>query len=378
MSQTSPATLQISRARPSDGRDPLLDMVRALALLVVVVWHWAFTSIRWADDGPHVGNPVAVTPGMWLLTWFLQIMPAFFIVGGALHSMDRTRAGDFWKRRVKRLIMPVLPLLIPAAIALVTTASLGRRDLFRGVILVISPMWFLATYLVCVAVKPAAKGLHDHYGQAVVVAGLLAALWIDWLRIGLGIGGVTTGMLAFVVVWSTVHQLGFSLAALRAASRRTQLAVAVLGYGALGFAAWVAPYPAAMVGLDGHKLSNMGPPTAMVVFLAVGQMGLIALAAPALDRFARTHRKLLAAAGDWSMTIYAWHLVTFAVFYALVVRLGLSVNSRIDVAWWIQRPLWFVGPLILAVPLCRFTRRFDGSRSATPSVLPSRERSAGG
>ncbi len=66
---------QISVPRPV-ARDALLDLVRASALLVVVLWHWIFTSVRWSHDGPHVGNPVAVTPGMWLLTWLLQIMPA--------------------------------------------------------------------------------------------------------------------------------------------------------------------------------------------------------------------------------------------------------------------------------------------------------------
>ncbi|MGB3410990.1 MAG: acyltransferase [Microthrixaceae bacterium] len=343
------------------GRDTLLDLVRASALLVVVLWHWIFTSVRWSDDGPHVGNPVAVTPGMWLLTWLLQIMPAFFIVGGALHSLDDSPTLEFWSKRFRRLLVPVLPLLIPATMALITFSLLGRHDLVRGVILIISPMWFLATYLVCAAMKPAAQWLHARFGPVAVLAGVVGALVVDRLRIGHGVGGPVTGLLAFVMVWATVHQLGFSLSALRSASRRTQLGVAVAGYGALGIAAWATPYPAAMVGLDGHKLSNMGPPTAMVVFLAVGQMGLLCLAAPSLERFALRNRSLLKTAGEWSMTVYAWHLVAYAIFWALAVSLGLRVSSTIDSQWWLQRPAWLLGPLLLAIPVCRLTRRFDGS-----------------
>ncbi|HNG25576.1 MAG TPA: class I tRNA ligase family protein, partial [Microthrixaceae bacterium] len=66
----------------------MIDLVRAGALVVVVAWHWAFTTLRW-DDGPKVSNPVGVTPGMWLATWFLQVMPLFFLVGGAKMSSSR-------------------------------------------------------------------------------------------------------------------------------------------------------------------------------------------------------------------------------------------------------------------------------------------------
>jgi hypothetical protein len=73
--QHQPAlTTNATPAVPAE-RDLLLDLVRTGALAVVVLWHWVFTSVRWADDGPHVGNPVASTPGLWLLTWVLQVMP---------------------------------------------------------------------------------------------------------------------------------------------------------------------------------------------------------------------------------------------------------------------------------------------------------------
>lgn len=353
---------------PAPGRgerDLVLDLLRTGALAVVVLWHWIFTSVRWADDGPHVGNPVAATPGLWVLTWVLQVMPAFFIVGGALHSLDRSPAPTFWRKRVRRLVLPVLPLLTLAAAVAALAHLAGRPELVRGVLLVISPMWFLATYLVCIAVTPLARRAHARGGWWIVVAGAATALLVDRLRIGGGVGGPLTGATAFVVVWATVHQLGFGLGELRRAGRRVQATVTVLGYAALALAAWWGPYPAAMVGLDGAKLSNMGPPTAMVVFLAIGQLGLIALCEPWLARVARRWRTALAVAGDWSMTVYAWHLGAFAAFWALAAGFGLEVTARIDGDWWRARPIWLVGPLVLAVPLCLAARRFDARRAPT-------------
>src|SRR5438309_2091330 len=57
------------------GRDPFVDALRALSLLVVVMWHWVFTVIIWEPDGPHASNPIGVTHGLWMLTWLLQVLP---------------------------------------------------------------------------------------------------------------------------------------------------------------------------------------------------------------------------------------------------------------------------------------------------------------
>ncbi|MHB1139758.1 MAG: acyltransferase family protein [Microthrixaceae bacterium] len=366
-------------ARRPGERDPLLDLVRTAALGVVVVWHWVFTSVRWASDGPHVGNPVAATPGLWVLTWVLQVMPAFFVVGGALHARDRAPAQEFWRRRARRLVVPVLPLLGLAGAAALVAHLAGREDLVRAVLLVVSPMWFLATYLVCIAVTPLARRWHDRYGIGVVAVGLVAAGAVDAARIGGGIGGAVTGVLAFCIVWSTVHQLGFSFERLRAASRRTQIAVTCGGYGALALLAWLGPHPTAMVGLDGHRLSNMGPPTVMVVLLAIGQLGLLAWSAPLLTRWATHRRRALRTAGAWSMTVYAWHLGAYVAFWALAAALGLEVTAGLAAGWWAQRPLWLVGPLVLAVPLCRAVRRLDptgvpqvAAVSSDPTSTPER------
>src|SRR5262245_15211985 len=64
-------------------RDRYVDFLRALSIVVVVLWHWVFSITQWNEDGSlGMPNPIGDVPGLWLATWILQIMPVFFFVGG--------------------------------------------------------------------------------------------------------------------------------------------------------------------------------------------------------------------------------------------------------------------------------------------------------
>jgi hypothetical protein len=54
---------------------------------VVVLWHWAFTILRWAPEGA-CDEPAGVFSGLWILTWLLQVLPVFFYVGGYVHLVS--------------------------------------------------------------------------------------------------------------------------------------------------------------------------------------------------------------------------------------------------------------------------------------------------
>ena len=346
----------------------MIDLVRAGALVVVVAWHWAFTTLRW-DNGPKVSNPVGVTPGMWLATWFLQVMPLFFLVGGALHAgaLDRAHTGgataarrpgrSFVMSRYRRLVGPVLPLLGLAAVAALGAAAVGRTDVVRGIVLMITPLWFLAVYLVLVAVAPIARRLHLRSGLWVPVLGAAVVALVDRALVlpTRGDIGVLPTLAVYVLTWSVVHQLGFHLAALRAAPRMWAWVTAAAGFTALAVGAAVGGYPASMVGTHPDPISNLSPPNLMVVFLAVAQMGSLVVLEPTLRRWCDRHRRLLGTAGAWSMTVYVWHMLALAAFWGLVVVLAGPVDATIDGSWWAQRPLWMVGPLLFAVPLFALT-----------------------
>lgn len=348
------------RAQPAAARDPLLDLLRSAALLVVVLWHWAFSTVRWGEQGPHVGNPVGVTPGMWLLTWLGQVMPLFFLVGGALHarSLSGGSASGFVRRRLRRLVAPAVPLLVPAAALLVVTELAGRPAWTRAIVLVVSPLWFLAVYVVCALLAPFAQRLDQRFGWRAVLGGLAATVLIGHLRFAHGWVGPAMMLSSFLVVWATVHQMGWSLERLWSGPRSRCGVVALVGLGGMviGVASGL---PAAMVGVPGERVSNMGPPTVMVPMLALLQLGVLGLVAPSLRAVAERNRRRLAWIGEQSMTVFLWHLLAFVLFWLLVITVAGPVGHRIDGRWWLERPVWVLGPAAFAVPLCALTRRFE-------------------
>ncbi|MGZ4717006.1 MAG: acyltransferase family protein [Acidimicrobiales bacterium] len=358
-SATSPVR-PLPRTAETPGRDLLIDLARAGALGIVVVWHWVFTTIRFGADGPHVGNPVGVTPGMWLATWVLQPMPIFFAIGGVLHARSLRHGSEgFRRRRMRRLLVPALPLIGPAALLMAGAAVIGRGDVVASIVLIISPMWFLAVYMALVALAPLAWRGHLAAPRLTLAAMVGGAALLDVARFGLGWGGPLMTVACFTAVWAVVHQLGFHVDALRASGAGRRIAVAVGGLAALAVAVAVGPYPAAMVGVPGERVSNMAPPTFAVILLAVFQLGLLAAAAGPVERFAARHREGLVWAGRWSMTVFVWHLLAWVGFYLLQRACGGQVGGDVTGTWWLARPLWLVGPAVVAVPLCVVTARFD-------------------
>ncbi len=356
MPTTSLAADPVPAPAPAAQRDLVLDLVRAGALGVVVLWHWVFTTVAF-NDGPSVGNPVGVTPGLWLLTWVLQPMPLFFAVGGCLHA--RTMGNDtlaFWKRRVHRLLVPALPLLLPA-VALIFVANMtGHAAIVRTIVLLISPLWFLGVYLVLVLLAPAAVRAHRRAPVLTFTALVGAAIAVDVARFHLGWTGPAMVLASFVMMWALVHQFGFVLDDLRQATMTTRIAVAMAGLGGLIVLVSVGPYPAAMVGVPGERVSNMGPPTLAPVLLGLFQIGVLATVSDPLARFAARHRRGLDAVNEWTMPVYVWHLIGWALFYAIVRVARVDVPSDPSGAWWLQRPAWLLGPLVVTAPLCWLVR----------------------
>jgi hypothetical protein len=67
------------------GRDPVVDLVRAMAVSIVVVWHTTLSVVHFDDGRLVMGSPSDAVAGGWVATWLLQVMPAFFVVGGYVH-----------------------------------------------------------------------------------------------------------------------------------------------------------------------------------------------------------------------------------------------------------------------------------------------------
>jgi peptidoglycan/LPS O-acetylase OafA/YrhL len=345
-------------AHPKPRRDPAVDLLRAGAMLVVVAWHWVFTIVTWRADGPHVDNPISFFGSLAPLSWVLQVVPVFFLVGGyvtARATSGLTTTSERWdwvRRRVDRLGRPALPVIAVLAVAHVAAHLAGFPTVAAAMVLTATPLWFLVAYLAITALVPAVAPIARRWPVGHVV--VLAATCVAWdvLRFQ----GVIAGgwrWWSMVLVWLAVHQLGGLLDDV--ADRRRALALAAAGLGTLVAATTFGPYPVSMVGTTTDAISNMGPATAVIIALASFQLALVALARPALDRLAVAHRPVVERLTGLAMPVYLWHMVGYGTCVLVAVALGATLPARPDVGWWLTRPLWVVAPLLVTWPLVRRT-----------------------
>ncbi len=337
-------------------------------MLIVIAWHWCFTIILWKSDGPHATNPIGFTDGMWTITWLLQVMPLFFYVGGfsnlvAWRKKESTGGAlsTFVWGRVKQLAIP--------SIALAGTwAVLGALAVWRfnvnwaakGVILVISPLWFIVAYMLIIALFPIFLWLHEKADVLVLVwLGGLAWL-VDVTRFKHGMNGL--GFTNMVLVWGFCHQLGFYYELIVAGGKRMAWILMSAGLFALVALVYAGTYPGSMVGVPGDKFSNMGPPTMCIVALVLFQAGVAALLRPWVVK-RLTERERWASFSDlmsrFSMPLFLFHTTGLVLALYIGTRLGFYQKRQPDAKWWLFRPVSFVGPLLCTMPvICLFGRRW--------------------
>ena len=355
-------------ADPGGQRDDLIDLLRSLATTTVVLWHWVFTILVWREDGPHADNPIGYVSGLWSLTWVLQVMPLFFVAGGFVHSRawarDRGRPGawaKFVKRRAIQLGVPALVLIAVVAGAGTAIALLhagGDPWVPRAVTLVLSPLWFLAVYMVLVVTVPIWDRLDQRWGELVPISLAVATMGIDLLRFRFGYP--EAAWVNMVFVWGAAHQVGWSWERLRRAPKRFGHALMLIGFAALVGLTNMGLYPRSMVGTTSSvdRFSNMGPPTLPIVALLIFQVGLVLANRERILAWAENPRmqRFIAWLSANSMPLFLWHTVGFAIFYA-AMRTVTDVPETPSTMWWITRPLWVLGPALATVPLLAATRR---------------------
>lgn len=382
---SSLSAADIARETPAT-RNRYVDALRAASILVVVFGHWLMAGPELLGDGTlEIGHLVASSTLIQALTWIFQVMPVFFFVGGfanaAAWRSARARGEDYphWLRtRLRRLAMPVLPLLVFWAIAGSLAIGFGLDpDLLRaGSQAALVPVWFLATYIVAVALAPLTLTLWERYGWWLMVGLTATAAIVDVLTIAGGIDWLRWANYLFV--WNAVHALGYAWADGRLGSVRRRVAI---GLGSLaGLTALVAalPYPLAMVGLDAAAITNSNPPKVTLVFLGLFQFGLLtALERPAREMLERARLWTgVVAISSLIMTLYLWHLTAMVSVIAAQLGLGgiglrFTVNTPL---WWATRPL-FIGTLIvvtagLVMAFRRYERPQPDTRPSPPAWRP--------
>ncbi|HJP75750.1 MAG TPA: acyltransferase [Pseudonocardiaceae bacterium] len=348
--------VHIPRRRP--GRDPFIDLLRNFSMLAVVLGHWIMPMLGYTNRTITVGDSLS-TPGWWTLTWALQVMPVFFAVGGAAnfhsYSAHLAAGGDargWLATRLYRLTVPVLPLLFVwlAAPPLLTELGLPRQPVTFAAGIVGQLLWFLAVYLITVALAPLMIKLRDRFGLAVPVALAIAAIVVDSARFS---GVPLVGYLNEGFVWLALQQLGIEYAAGRFTRLSTSdaLVIGIGGFAATALLVVAGPYPASMVGLPGQAVSNMSPATLCLLTLGVGQLGLLLAARRQIVAFSRAPKiaALQRLIGPRCMTVYLWHMTAMIIVAGVtVVGLGYTTPAAGSLGWFLVTPLW-IGALALVL-----------------------------
>lgn len=243
------------------ARELALDLFRSAAVMLVVIGHWLLSVMTYRDGAFGRDNPLVVMPWTQWLTWGFQVVPVFFAVAGYASAVSWANRGrnpsarpesrqDWVRRRVARTLGPtaVYAGFVVLVMAALLAAGIDGSVLALGGWAVAMHLWFLAVYLMVVALTPVAVAAHARFGLAVpaVLAACLVA--VDVVAISTDHPGVR--VVNYFFCWAAIYQLGIAWhgALLR---RRVLVAMAAVAAVALPLLVTWGPYPVAMIGVPG-------------------------------------------------------------------------------------------------------------------------------
>src|SRR5215472_4752396 len=159
------------------SRNRYVDFLRAMSMLVVVVGHW-LAAAPYPDATNSLTSAHILTAVPWTawLTWIVQVMPIFFVVGGYANGIswraarrDRKTYAAWLEGRLRRLVWPILPLIVVwIGIVAVEHARGVRPELIKyGSQVAFIPIWFLAAYIAIVLLVPALEAAWARFGMNV-------------------------------------------------------------------------------------------------------------------------------------------------------------------------------------------------------------------
>ncbi len=375
---------RLAEATPDD-RDRFVDFVRAASIVTVVFGHW-FIGVIWRRGG-KIGTVSAIgkTGWLWMATWFLQVIPLFFFVGGfanltSFRSLKAKGRGvaEFLRTRAERLLKPSAVfigvwVLIEVVLHLTNEGGTGwlRGVKPPGATVPFGPLWFLAVYFAVVMASPLTIWLHERFGWWVPWTMAVGAVLVDVVRFGLGVSWV--GQANVWLVFGFAHQMGYFYAdgRLRKLPRRAFGVMAVTGFLAMMALTnlyrvfpGISVYPRSLLGTDVEKITNTNPPTAMMLAMGVWSIGAAMLIRPYLTGWLRRLRvwKTVIFANTIVMTLFLWHMTAYLLAVLTLWPLGFGQQADTTASWWIERPLWELVPALFLVILVALFGRLERPR----------------
>ena len=320
------------------SRDRAVDVARLAALVVVMFGHCALLLATIDSNGLRIGNLLGELPAIAPITWVVQVMPLFFLAGGAAGAYG-WRSGTPWGAwlftRAQRLCRPVFWYLAAWTVGLLvarmvlgaeSAEGLGRES--------VALLWFLGVYLVTLAFVPALTRMQTGRAVAAVVASLLAAAAaVDGIRIA--VGTPEAGLANFLIVWLIPVVIGVAYARGLMGSRAA-LAVAASAFTAQVLLALFGPYDLSLVVTGVERMSNVGPPTLLLALHCTWMSFAFVTAAGAIRRWAARPRvwHVVAVGNGGAMTLYLWHIPAIAVATFALHAVGVDAYDVDAPGFW--------------------------------------------
>ena len=346
-------------------RDRAVDVARIAALIVVMFGHCALLLATIDGGGLRIANLIGEVPSVAPLTWIVQVMPLFFLAGGAAGAYSY-RPGTPWGTwlfsRAQRLFRPVFWYLAAWSVGLLATRLILGPDSAAGLGgESVALLWFLGVYVVTLAFVPALVRLRSGRDVALVLTGLLAAAAaMDAVRFTTG--APESAVANFVIVWLIPVAIGAAYAR-RLLATRVAAGVGVVAFGAALALVTFGPYEVSLVVTGAERVSNVAPPTLLLAMHCVWMSCAFVVSAGAIRRWAQRPRvwRVVAAGNAGAMTLYLWHIVAIAIAAFSLHAVGLDAYDVEAPGFWgllaLRAPVFAVVMLVLFKLLSVLERR---------------------
>lgn len=346
----------LAEQTPAD-RNRYVDFLRALAISAVVLGHWVMAA-PYFDGTAHMDHLLDIQPWSRWLTWFLQVMPIFFFVGGYSNGVSWDSAqrkqqpyGQWLEARLRRLLGPAVPLVIIWTLLGVIGFHTGvhPRMIQIGSQVSLVPVWFLAIYFIIVLLVPLTRIAWQRAGWWSVITPLALAILGDWVYFNTE--QQWWGWFNYLFVWGGIHQLGYAWQQGRIGGLGVRITLACAGLLLLVVLTQFGPYPTSLVGVPSQSLSNTTPPKITLVALGLMQIGFFLSIENSMREWLERGRVWTATvlANGFIMPIFIWHstvmmLVIGACFWIAPSLLGQTPGT---LEWWLFRSVWILAYAIL-------------------------------
>jgi surface polysaccharide O-acyltransferase-like enzyme len=333
-------------------RNLAVDLYRVSGVVLIVLGHWLAGSVTYHDGYFGRQNPLVDQPWTQWLTWIFQAVPTFFLVAGYAGAVSWTHRRDTedvsrqtWLRhRLARVLGPttVYVGLVSAIVVVLDLRHIAGSTLEYAGWAVAMHLWFLAVYLVVVALTPVAIAAQRRWGLLVPAVLAVGVVAVDAVSLGGHLPHLR--LLNYLLCWGALYQLGIAWHDGLLAGRRPAL---LAGGSAVALALLIllGPYPVSMIGVPGQSLQNTDPPSTAMLAFACTQAGLVITLAPALNRALRAGfvQRLLTTANSNVMALYLWHMIPVVIVAIVGYPAGLLPQPVEGTAeWWLARLEWVV------------------------------------